>query len=70
MATPESMEATRKFRIALDLHRAGVSMMRARLHRLHPEDDDEAIQRRLDTWLRTRPGAEWGDTVGRRRDVS
>jgi len=64
-----SEEAAQKLRIALDLHAAGVSLMRARLHRLHPEADAAEIQELLNTWIQTRPGARWGDAVGRRREL-
>lgn len=64
-----SEEAAQKFRIALDLHAAGVSLMRARLCRMHPKADDAEIQDLLNAWLQTRPGARWGDAVGRRREL-
>ena len=68
MSAGPTTETARKLRIALDLHAAGVSLMRARLRRLHPDADDQEIRKRLKTWLQSRPGAEWGDTVGSRRD--
>ena len=62
-------EMIRKLRVAFDLHAAGVSMMRARLRRLHPGADDAEIDRRLQAWLHDRPGAEWGDAEGVRRPI-
>lgn len=69
MRASEASEAARRLRIALDLHAAGVSLMRARLRREHPEADDTELRQRLNAWLQTRPGARWGDAVGRRRDL-
>jgi hypothetical protein len=60
-------EVARKLRVALDLHGAGVSLMRARLRRLHPGTDESVIEQHLKTWLHSRPGAPWGDTIGSRR---
>jgi len=62
-----STETARRLRIALDLHDAGVSLMRARLRRLHPDADAQELRDRLKTWLQTRPGARWGDAIGSRR---
>jgi hypothetical protein len=60
---PERMRE--RLRLAFDLHEAGVSMMRARLRREHPDASPEAIERLLGEWLRTRPGAPHGDAAGR-----
>lgn len=65
--TTTKAEAARRLREALDLHDAGVSLMRARLRRRYPRADATAIERHLQTWLRSRPGAVWGDTIGSRR---
>jgi hypothetical protein len=64
MQTPEQRAVAERLRQAFDLHDAGVSMMRARLRREHPEEDDAAIDARLRAWLHTRPGAEFGDAEG------
>jgi len=48
---------------------AGVSMMRARLHREHPDADDREIDHLVRVWLHTRPGAEDGDSPGRLRRI-
>ena len=69
MSARNPTETARKLRIALDLHEAGVSLMRARLRRLHPDADEQELRERLTTWLQTRPGARWGDAVGSRRDL-
>ena len=47
--SPERVAA--RMRQALDLHRAGVRMMRARLEHDHPEDSPQAIRDRLNRWL-------------------
>jgi hypothetical protein len=53
-----------RLRQTFDLFDAGVSMMRARLRREHPEADEAEIERLLRLWLSTRPGAEHGDAAG------
>lgn len=59
-------EAAARLRTALDLFEAGVEMMRQRLRRDHPDLADREIVARVGAWLRDRPGAEFGDAVGRR----
>ncbi|MEM8960226.1 MAG: nucleotidyl transferase AbiEii/AbiGii toxin family protein [Acidobacteriota bacterium] len=54
-----------KLRIAFDLHRAGVRLMRQNLRRRHPHDSETEIDERLRAWLQTRSGADYGDTEGR-----
>jgi hypothetical protein len=54
-----------RIRQAFGLFDAGVSLMRARLRRDHPEADPAEIERLLRDWLATRPGAEHGDASGR-----
>jgi len=61
--------ATRTFRLALDLFDTGVELMRQNLRRAHADADEQAIERQLATWLRTRPGAEYGDCSGRPVDI-
>jgi hypothetical protein len=56
-----------RLRIALDLHDAGVAMMRQNLRRQHPAASEQEIERMLAAWLRERPGAEHGDAVGKPR---
>ncbi|HVT44938.1 MAG TPA: hypothetical protein VMT00_11145 [Thermoanaerobaculia bacterium] len=53
-----------RLRAALELHDAGVALMRQNLVRRHPEATPEEIERLLGQWLRTRPGAEHGDGEG------
>jgi Rv0078B-related antitoxin len=42
----------------------GVAMKRAQLRREDPAADEQEITRRINLWLRTRPGAEYGDAEG------
>jgi hypothetical protein len=57
-------------RVALDLHAAGVAIMRQNLRRRFPEASEDDIDRRLREWIRTCPGAELGDAPGRPRPVA
>ncbi len=59
-----STTPAQRLRTALDLFELGEQMMRSRLRREHPEMDDAAVQAAVETWLRTRPGAEDGDFPG------
>ncbi len=58
-------EAAERLRLALDLFEAGESVMRQNLRRRFPSATPEEIEERLDAWLSERPGAEYGDAVGR-----
>lgn len=44
-------------------------MTRARLRREHPDADEEEIEHLLRLWLMVRPGAEFGDALGRPRSL-
>ena len=59
------MSPAEKLRAALELHEVGVAVMRQNLRRRHPEAPPSRIEQLLLTWLRTRPVAEHGDSVGR-----
>lgn len=54
--------------VTLDLYETGVALMRQNLRRQFPGADDYDIDRRLQEWLRHRPGAELGDAEGRALD--
>ena len=69
MQTPEQRAVAERMRQAFDLHDAGVSMMRARLRREYPDENDAAIDARLRVWLHARPGAEFGDAEGVPRPI-
>lgn len=60
-----SMGPAEKLRAAFELHEVGVALMRQNLRRRHPTASDERIEELLANWLRTRPGAEHGDSAGR-----
>lgn len=59
-------KAAARLRVAMELFEAGVEMMRQTLRRDHPDLASQEIEARLRAWLRERPGAEFGDAVGRR----
>lgn len=59
------MSPVEKMRAALELHEVGVEVMRQNLRRRHPAASEEKIDDLLAEWLRTRPGAEYGDAPGR-----
>jgi Rv0078B-related antitoxin len=55
----------KRLRLAFELFESGVEMMQKTLRRHHPNSSDEEIEKKIFEWLRTRPGATHGDTVGR-----
>jgi signal transduction histidine kinase len=57
--------AAARLRAALELCEAGVAMMRQTLRRNHPGLGDLEIEARVRAWLSERPGAAFGDAVGR-----
>jgi hypothetical protein len=63
--TATELTPAQKLQASLDMFSYGCDMMRQNLCRLHPNADDSAIEDLLRRWLRTRPGAEFGDGVGR-----
>lgn len=65
LSRPPKLTPAEKLQITIELAEVGYEMMRERLRREHPDEDDDAIQRRLTAWLHERPGAEFGDCVGR-----
>jgi len=69
MDAREAAAMVRRLRQTFDMFDAGVSMMRARLHREHPDADDREIDHLVRVWLHTRPGAEDGDSPGRLRRI-
>lgn len=64
MKAAEREAVVDRLRQTFDLFEAGVSMMRARFRRDHPDADEAEIERLLRVWLATRPGAEHGDAPG------
>ena len=59
-------EAAARLRVAMELFETGVEMMRQNLRRDHPDLSEHEVEARVKAWLRERPGAEFGDAVGRR----
>ena len=51
--------------MTLDLFDLGVQMYRQRMRREHPQYNEEAIEAEVQAWLLRRPGAEFGDSLGR-----
>ena len=58
-----------RLRVALELFDTGVELMRQRLRRERPEATEDEVSHALTEWLHQRPGAEYGDTVGRPRPL-
>jgi hypothetical protein len=56
--------AADRLEVALDLHDAGVEMMRATLRRRMLGASEQEIDDALGAWLAKRPGAEDGDGEG------
>jgi Rv0078B-related antitoxin len=48
-------ELVQKLQLTLELHDAGVDMMRQNLRRRYPEATPEDIEAKLGAWLRDRP---------------
>jgi hypothetical protein len=57
--------AAEKLRLALEMFGLGESLMRQKLRRERPEASEKELEAKIAEWLRTRPGAEQGDAVGR-----
>ncbi len=68
MVASTSNEPARRLQQTFELYETGVALMRQNLRRRHPDEDEATIARRLDGWLRTRPGAEHGDCPGTPRE--
>lgn len=60
-----SPTAAERLEIALELADLAEEMMLQNLRREHPHESEEQVLARLDAWMRTRPGAEHGDSEGR-----
>lgn len=57
--------AGERLEMALELFEMGEQIMLQNLRRRHPQASEAEITERLAAWLRTRPGAEHGDSVGK-----
>jgi hypothetical protein len=60
-----TLTPAQKLRIALDLAGLAERMMLQKLRLQHPDATESELHGRLEAWMRTRPGAEHGDGVGR-----
>lgn len=60
--TTDSPEA--RLRLALEMSEVGMQMMRTRLRRENPQRGDDEIQSAMESWLRNRPDAPFGDFPG------
>ena len=58
-------EAKSRVVMACELHDFGVAIRRQRFVREHPDATESEIDSMLTAWLHDRPGAEFGDAVGR-----
>jgi hypothetical protein len=67
MSDEQAAAAVTKLRIALEMFGLGESMMRQNLRRTYPAASESEIEARLSSWLRERPGAEFGDAPGKAR---
>jgi hypothetical protein len=65
MATPKEELIAARFKTTLALFEMGEAMLRQKLRRKHPEANEAEIEARVREWLERRPGAEYGDGVGR-----
>jgi hypothetical protein len=63
----EAAAIAERYQLALDLFEAGEQIMRQNLRRRFPSARGDEIEAHLTAWLRTRPGAEGGDAIGRVR---
>ena len=54
-----------KLRISLALSEDGFNMKRQQMRRRFPDANESEIDRMFRAWLQERPGAEYGDGVGR-----
>ena len=65
MEQDEAKAAGARLRLALDMHDFGVEMLWFALTRQHPKSNDSELTEMLNARMRIRPGAEFGDAVGR-----
>ena len=65
MAIVHKMDPATGFRTGIALADAGIEMKRAQLAREFPDESPQEHLKRLNAWLRERPGAPFGDGEGR-----
>lgn len=54
-----------RFAAVLDLYEFAKQQMRSNLRRRYPSATEEALDERMREWALRRPGAPYGDAVGR-----
>ncbi len=54
-----------RMELAFDLYEMAEQMMRQNLRRRNPGATEQEIEEGIRDWLRRRPGAQYGDGVGR-----
>ena len=69
MDEADAFTPAQRFALTCELFEAGLELMRQNLRRQNPQASEAEIAAALSRWLRTRPGAEVGDTIGRARSV-
>ena len=69
MDDADALGPAERFALTCELFEAGLELMLQNLRRQNPQASEAEIAAALSRWLRTRPGAEIGDTVGRARSV-
>lgn len=57
-------DVSARLELALELFDAAIEMLRTRLRREQPGITEAAVEARVNEWLMTRPGAEYGDADG------
>jgi len=67
MTDSERAAGRERMRIALDLYELGEAIERQNLRRQFSDATEEESEARVFEWLCRRPGAEYGDAVGRGR---
>jgi hypothetical protein len=67
---PNTTAAAKRLALALEMFDTGVDMMRQKFIRQNPKLSANEIESLLETWLGQRPGAEFGDAIGRSGDLS
>ena len=65
MAKTRNLQVLDRMRLAFDLCQTAEAMKRQSLRRNHPDLSAEEIDKRMEEWRMTRPGAEHGDGPGR-----
>ncbi len=65
MPRNQRLQVLERMRLTFDLCQTAEAMKRQSLRRRHPDLDAQEIEKLMDEWRLTRPGAEDGDGPGR-----